>query len=297
MQKAAHLGGLLFCQGLNYHIAMGRTAAFNITRDIAAWVVVALFLFPIFWWALVSIQPMSAIFDKDQINVFDFVPTIDNYVLTLTDFGSSLFDSRVAILNSLIVATGSTVLVIVVAVLAAYSLSHHFNRYKRNFIIAVFLARVAPPIATIIPIYVVYRRIGLNDTWVGLILVHAAMNVPLAILLLKSFVDDVPREMFEAAKTDGATEFQCVSRILLPNLVGGLATTAILCFIFSWTEFLMAIYLTDQMHMLPIQISVLGATDLGPAAALSMAMLVPSFVAILLVRKYLVRGLTWGLQK
>jgi multiple sugar transport system permease protein len=276
---------------------MNRSATANFFRDITAWFVVALFMFPILWWALVSIQPASAIFDKDHINFFNFVPTLNNYILTLTDLGSSLFNSREAILNSLIVAIGSTVLVSAIGVSAAFSLSHHVNAYKHKFIIAVFLARVAPPIATIIPIYVTYRTIGLTDTWMGLVLAHTAMNAPLAILLLKSFIDEVPREMFEAAKIDGATEFQLLSKILIPNISGGLVTTAILCFVFSWTEFLMATYLTDQMHMLPVQLSILRMADWGPVAALSTATLVPSFVAILLVRKNLVRGLTWGMQR
>ena len=276
---------------------MNQSAISNFLRDLVAWTVVALFMFPIFWWALVSIQPASAIFDKDYINIFNFVPTVNNYILTLIDVGSSLFNSREAILNSLIVAIGSTVLVIMIGVSAAFSLSHHVNAHKHNFIVAVFLARVAPPIATIIPIYVTYRTIGLTDTWMGLILAHTAMNAPLAILLLKSFIDEVPREMFEAAKIDGATEFQLLSKILIPNISGGLVTTAILCFIFSWTEFLMATYLTDQMHMLPVQLSILRMADWGPVAALSTATLLPSFVAILLVRKNLVRGLTWGMQK
>jgi multiple sugar transport system permease protein len=276
---------------------MIRSAASNFLRDIVAWFVVALFMFPILWWGLVSIQPASAIYDIDQINLFDFVPTFNNYILTLTDMGSSLFNSREAILNSLVVAIGSTAFVLLVGVSAAFSLSHHLNTHKHNFMIAVFFARIAPPIATIIPVYVTFRTIGLNDTWAGLIIAHAAMNAPLAILLLKSFVDEVPREMFEAAKIDGATEFQLLSKILIPNIGGGLVTTAILCFIFSWTEFLMATYLTDQMHMLPVQLSILRMADWGPVAALSTATLLPSFVAILIVRKNLVRGLTWGLQR
>ncbi len=276
---------------------MNQSAIYNFFRDITAGFVFAVFMFPIFYWAIVSIQPVSAIFDIDHINFFNFVPTFNNYILTLTDAGSSLFNSREAILNSLVVAIGSTVLVILIGVSAAFSLSHHVNAHKHNFIIAVFLARIAPPIATIIPIYVTFRTIGLTDTWAGLILAHAAMNLPLAILMLKSFVDDVPREMFEAAKIDGATEFQLLVKILIPNISGGLVTTAILCFIFSWTEFLMATYLTDQMHMLPVQLSILRMADWGPVAALSTATLLPSFVAILLVRKNLVRGLTWGMQR
>jgi multiple sugar transport system permease protein len=276
---------------------MNQSAACNFLRDITAWTVVALFMFPVLWWALISIQPASAIYDKDHINLFNFSPTLNNYILTLTNMGSSLFNSREAILNSLIVAICSTILVIAIGVSAAFSLSHHLNAHKHNFIIVVFLARIVPPIATIIPIYITYRTIGLNDTWAGLVLAHAAMNTPLAILLLKSFVDEVPREMFEAAKIDGATEFQLLSKILIPNISGGLVTTVILCFIFSWTEFLMASYLTDHMHMLPVQLSILRMADWGPVAALSTATLIPSFVAILLVRKNLVRGLTWGLQR
>jgi multiple sugar transport system permease protein len=276
---------------------MNHSSAINFLRDISALLIVAIFMFPIFYWAIVSVQSASVIFDVNHINLFNFSPTFNNYILTLTDVGSSLFNSREAILNSLVVAIGSTILVILIGVSAAFSVSFHINKYSQNFIIAAFCARILPPIATIIPIYVTYRIIGLNDTWAGLILAHAAMNTPLAILLLKSFVDEVPREMFEAAKIDGATEFQLFSKILIPNLSGGLVTTAILCFIFSWTEFLMATYLTDQMHMLPVQLSILRMADWGPVAALSTATLVPSFVAILLVRKNLVRGLTWGLQR
>jgi multiple sugar transport system permease protein len=275
---------------------MNRSAISNFLHDISALLVVAVFMFPIVYWAIVSVQPASAIFDFHHIN-FNFVPTFNNYILTLTDIGSSLFNSREANFNSLVVAFGSTLLVILIGVSAAFSLSHHRNSYAQIFMIAAVFARIVPPIATIIPLYVTFRTIGLNDSWAGLILAHAAMNAPLAILLLKSFVDEVPREMFEAAKIDGATEFQLLSKILIPNIGGGLVTTAILCFIFSWTEFLMATYLTDQMHMLPVQLSILRMADWGPVAALSTATLLPSFVAILIVRKNLVRGLTWGLQR
>jgi multiple sugar transport system permease protein len=126
------------------------------------------------------------------------------------------------------------------------------------------------------------------------------INLPLAVLLLKSFFDDVPREIDEAALIDGASRGQTFWRVVLPMMRGGLAATAVLCFIFSWTEFLLSLFLTTEIRTVPVKISTFvtsTATEWGYITALGTSAIVPSFIFILLVQKHLVRGLTLGSLK
>lgn len=270
---------------------------YRLLRDAAAVAVVTAFMFPMFWWGLTSFKPVSAIFDKDRIVWFDFQPTLDNYIVTLVGGGPDFFVSQGAIRDSLIVATGATVLTLLAALPAAYILSLQAFRFRRGFFLWVIFHRIMPPIAILVPLVFIYHQVGLRDTLAGVILAHAAVNLAFAILLLKSFVDDVPRSIGEAAMIDGATPWQVFSRIYVPVLRGGIAATAVLCFIFSWTEFLMALFLTSTIRLLPVQLSLVVTQTWGFTAALSTAAIVPAFVFILLVQKHLVRGLTMGFEK
>ncbi|WP_373503370.1 carbohydrate ABC transporter permease [Aestuariivirga sp.] len=269
----------------------------NLFRDAAAMAVVIVFLFPLFWWGLTSLKPASAIFDKDAVVWFGFKPTFDNYIVTILGGGPAFFASQASIIDSVTVALGSTLLVLTVALPASYMLSLHDFRMRRQFFLWVLFQRLMPPIAIIVPLVFVYHHVGLRDTRLGVILAHAAMNLPFAVLLLKSFFDDVPREVGEAAMIDGAKPVQCFVRIYTPLVRGGIAATAVLCFIFSWTEFLMALFLTTSIRLLPVQLSLVVTQTWGFTAALSTASILPGFVFILLVQRHLVRGLTMGLAK
>jgi multiple sugar transport system permease protein len=124
--------------------------------------------------------------------------------------------------------------------------------------------------------------------------------MPLAVLLLKSFFDDVPRELDESAMIDGATRFQVFHMVVLPLVKGGLAATAVLCFIFSWTEFLISLQMTTSIRTIPVKITTFvtsTGTEWGLITALGSAALVPSFIFIMLVQRHLVRGLTLGSLK
>jgi multiple sugar transport system permease protein len=127
--------------------------------------------------------------------------------------------------------------------------------------------------------------------------VHGLANLPIAVLVLKSFIDDLPVEAQEAARLDGATTLQAFRHIVLPGLQGGIAATAVLCFIFSWTEYLYAGSLAVSFKTLTVKLAVLPADNWGAGAALAATTLVPAFVFILLTRRHLVRGLTLGMQK
>ena len=294
----------------------------KILRDIVAVFVTALFMFPIFWWALTSIKPISAVFDKDRVNFFDFTPTFINYGVTLFGqsrsqiaideglgmgvAGAEAYDSRMSILESIIVSIGATTVTMSVAVFAAYAISRMTFRGRGAYINWVLGQRFMPPIAILIPLVSIYKVAGMRDTdnlymgYLGLMMIYALMNLPIAVLLMKSFLDDVPKDVDEAAMIDGATRWQTFCKVVLPMVKGGVAASAVLCFIFSWTEFLLSLFLTTDIRTVPVKIQTFVTStgnEWGFIAALGTTAIIPSFVFILLVQKHLVRGLTLGSLK
>ena len=294
----------------------------KLLRDVAAVTVVGLFMFPIFWWALTSIKPSSAIFDKDRVNFFDFVPTFINYGVTLLGMsrsqmaidqgigmgvaGGGAYDSRQSILESIIVSLGATAITMAVAVFAAYAISRMMFKGRNHYLNWVLGQRFMPPIAILVPLVTIYKTAGLRDTdnlymgYFGLMMIYALMNLPIAVLLMKSFLDDVPKDVDEAAMIDGATRFQTFRKVVLPMVKGGIAASAVLVFIFSWTEFLLSLFLTTEIRTVPVNIQTFVTStgnEWGFIAALGTAAVIPSFIFILLVQKNLVRGLTLGSLK
>ena len=294
----------------------------QIARDGLAIVVTGIFMFPIFWWALTSLKPMSAIFDKDRIVWFDFVPTVVNYAVTIfglsraqlaidEGFGMGVtgdggYDSRQTIIDSIIVSVGSTTLTMLVAIPAAYALSRMAFKGRDTYLNWILGQRFLPPIAILIPLVTIYKAAGLRDTdnvymgYVGLALIYALMNLPIAVLLMKSFFDDIAKDVDEAAMIDGATRAQTFRRIILPLVKGGVAASAVLCFIFSWTEFLLSLFLTTEIRTVPVKIQTFvtsTGSEWGFISALGTAAVVPSFIFILFVQRHLVRGLTLGSLK
>jgi len=276
--------------------------------------IVGIFIFPIAWFALTSVKPISAVFNKDRVVVFDFEPTLENYRVTVlggrkSDTDSSLlmgtsgegaYDGRGAILSSLIIAISSTLLATSISLLAAYALSRLAFRGSQGYMHWILSQRFLPPIAIIIPLVFIFRDLGLRDTHLGIIIAHTLINIPIALLILKSFFDDVPVEVDQAAMIDGATRFQCFYLVVLPMVKGGIAATAVLCFIFSWTEFLLSLFLTNSIRTIPVKITTFvtsTGSEWGYISALGTAAIIPGFIFILLVQNHLVRGLTMGAIK
>lgn len=269
----------------------------NLLRDATAIVVVGLFVFPMLWWAFVSIQPYTTIFNKDQIAFLNFEPTFDNYRIAFMSDGPDGFSARTALVHSVIIATGSTALAVGLGLLGAYGLSRFCRRNDSIYSMSILSVRFLPPIALIIPAAFLFREFGMFDTHAGVIVMHSVMNLPLSILMLKSFFDEIPHELDEAARIDGASHFQILTQIVIPIARGGIAATAILCFIFSYTEFLMSLFLTVSFRTLPVTLSIIPWGDFGQLAAAATATTLPSIVFILVLQRHLVRGLTLGIQK
>ncbi len=201
-------------------------------------------------------------------------------------------------LNSLVIAFGSTFLAVVLGTLAAYGFSRFKVPLKDDLLFFILSTRMMPPIAVAIPIYLMYREAGLSDTWLGMILLYTAVNVSLAVWLLKGFIDEIPREYEDAAMVDGYTRFQAFIKVVLPQAATGIAATAIFCLIFAWNEYAFAVLLTSgnaqtAPPFIPIIIGE-GGQDWPAVAAGTTLFLLPILAFTVLLRKHLLRGITFG---
>ena len=201
-------------------------------------------------------------------------------------------------INSLIIAFGSTALSVVLGVTAAYAFSRFRVPGKDDLLFFILSTRMMPPIAVAIPIYLMYREVGLSDTRLGMILLYTAVNVSLAVWLLKGFIDEIPSEYEEAALIDGYTRLQAFFKVVLPQATTGIVATAIFCLIFAWNEYAFAVLLTSgeaqtAPPFIPISIGE-GGQDWPAVAAGSTLFLLPILVFTVLLRKHLLRGITFG---
>lgn len=200
--------------------------------------------------------------------------------------------------NSLVIGFGSTFLAVFLGVLAAYGFSRFKVPLKDDLLFFILSTRMMPPIAVAIPIFLMYRKLGLSDTYLGMILLYTAVNVSLAVWLLKGFIDEIPREYEEAAMIDGYTRFQAFIKIVLPQAATGIASTAIFCLIFAWNEYAWALLLTSgEAQTAPPFIPTIigeGGLDWPAVAAGTTLFLIPILLFTIYLRKHLLRGITFG---
>src|SRR6478736_5132931 len=200
--------------------------------------------------------------------------------------------------NSMVIGFGSTFLAVCFGTAAAYAFSRFRVPLADDLLFFILSTRMMPPIAVAIPIYLMFRHLGLNDTHLGLILLYTVVNLSLAVWLLKGFMDEIPREYEEAAMVDGYTRWQAFVKVVLPQAATGIATTAIFCLIFSWNEYAFALLLTSGTAQTspPFIPTIIGEGGLDwPAMAAGTALfLLPVLFFTVLLRKHLLRGITFG---
>ena len=210
--------------------------------------------------------------------------------------GPSRFAERY--LNSVLIGFGSTFLAVFLGTLAAYGFSRFRVPLQDDLLFFILSTRMMPPIAVAIPIFLMFRTLGLSDTYLGMILLYTAVNVSLAVWLLKGFIDEIPREYEEAALVDGYTRFQAFVKVVLPQAVTGIAATAIFCLIFAWNEYAFALLLTSgNAQTAPPFIPTIigeGGLDWPAVAAGTTLFLLPILVFTVLLRQHLLRGITFG---
>jgi len=210
--------------------------------------------------------------------------------------GPSRYGER--FLNSVIIGFGSTALCMVLGTMAAYAFSRFKVPLKDDLLFFILSTRMMPPIAVAIPIYLMFSKLGLSDTHLGMILLYTAVNLSLSVWLLKGFIDEIPVEYEEAALIDGYSRFQAFTKVVLPQAATGIASTAIFCLIFAWNEYAFAVLLTSGTAQtappfIPTIIGVSGK-DWPAVAAGATIFLVPVMVFTILLRKHLLRGITFG---
>lgn len=210
--------------------------------------------------------------------------------------GPSRFGER--FLNSVVIGFGSTFLSVFLGTLAAYAFSRYRVPIKDDLLFFILSTRMMPPIAVAIPIFLMFRSVGLSDTHAGMILLYTAVNLSLSVWLLKGFIDEIPREYEEAALIDGYTRFQAFCKVVLPQAATGIASTAIFCLIFAWNEYAFAVLLTSGTAQtappfIPTIIGV-GGQDWPAVAAGASLFLLPVMIFTILLRKHLLRGITFG---
>ncbi len=263
-------------------------------------------LIPIVWMATMAFKPVEEWTDAGQaLHWLPRHPTLDNFRFIFGESTSRLIVSldRTAgrpILASLSAATLGTIIAMVCGTLSAYGVS----RFKAggNLPLALLQLRIFPPMAVMIPVMIMWSFLGLVDTWYGLALIYGIVTLPFSFWLMKTFFDEMPRELEEAALVEGCSRFRVFHRITLPMMMAPFASAALLVFIFNWSDYLIALLLTTkEWRTIPVYMASLSSSMTGQLygakAALGLIAAVPPVILGLVIQRYLVRGLTFGALK
>jgi multiple sugar transport system permease protein len=269
----------------------GRPA--GLARQAAIGLVLLVLLLPFLWLLQMSFKSNDLILQFPPPLIFS--PTLENYKSLWGGAFSASF------VNSLLSATFSTALALLLGVPAAYALSRRVGRGKHALSFAILVTRMAPPIAFTIPFFLFYRWIGLLDTVTGLVLVYTSFNLPLVIWMMQPFFETMPSSLEEAALVDGASTRVIFMKIVLPIVAPGIAATAILCFLYAWNDFFFALILTrTSARTAPVAVVNFmnyEGWEWGKIAAGGSLVMAPVLAFSLAVRRYLVSGLTAGAVK
>jgi multiple sugar transport system permease protein len=273
---------------------------------LSSWAVVA--FFPIYWMVSTSFKPDTQWFAWPPV-YFPRPPTLANYMnvwfgaeqYAATQYSISSQKPLISLGNSIVIATTSTLLAVLFGSVIAYGVS----RYKvlseaRMF--QLLMLRMIPPIVVVAPLSLYYSALGLLDSLVGIILIYFITSLPYAVWMTKSFIDEVPREIEQAAEILGASRWRTIFEIVLPLIRSGLVATFLFILILTWSEYLLALILTKtQVATLPIELSKYqGSTEgrvYGRQAALAVGITVPLMIVGLIIRKHLARGFSFGMVR
>ena len=263
---------------------------------IVVFAVVFIILFPFYITLDVSVKPLSA--SKEfPWSFITLAPTIEHYVRVL--IARNLFHHM---LVTAFIGLGTTVLALVLAILASFSLSRFRFKGQKFFSRSVLMVYMFPPILLVVPLYLIYVRVGLNDTLLALILTNTTFSLPFAIWMLKSFFDVIPSELDDAALIDGCNSLSVIWYVILPVAGPGVVATAVFCFMLAWGEYLFALTFINSQALQPITVamySLIGPYALNPGILMSASVLsaVPPVIFFFIAQKWIIKGLTAGAVK
>ncbi len=252
--------------------------------------------FPVLYIVLSSFKQQKEIFKFPPDLIF--APTLDHYVSLITKW-DGFFQT---LLNSLIISVGATALACVTAILSGYVYSRYNNRFLAGSVIYLIAIRLLPPIVVTLPLFPIVDALKLSDTHIVLIVLYATFWVSMCTMIMKTFIDKIPRTLDEAAIVDGATTLQSLMRVIMPLALQGVAACAIFVFIFSWNEYLFAlIFTTQHAKTAPLIISEVmdsvSGTNWGVLFAGVTVQLLPVTLLVMFAQRFLIAGLTAGSVK
>ena len=256
------------------------------------WVAVVVIFGPIFWLIVTSFKTNAAAYALPPRILF--TPTLEQYAAALADFWAPFF-------NSVIIVGASTIISLLLGVPAAFALSFYTSKRNEGIVFWFITTKALPQVAVLVPLFVIFRTLQLLDTVWVLIIIFTGMNTPIVVWMMYQFMKDLPRGILEAAQVDGVNLSQMLLRIVIPLTRAGIASTAMLCVIFAWNEFLFSVSFTS-VDWQPLSVAVASQqTSRGQfwaqlSAFTSLAIIVPVIVGWL-TQKQLVRGLTSGAVK
>lgn len=254
-------------------------------------------LFPIYWMITTSFKPKLDVYlGPKYVPWVDFKPVLQWWHRIFTVEREEVIPPLIA---SMVIATGSSVCAVILGTMAAYGLTRFRFKFgtmrNRDILVWIVSQRMMPPIVVGLALFIMFRMVNLLDTWVGMILIYTAFNLPIAVWMMRNFLSQIPTSTEEAAMVDGASRAQIFLRIIIPMTLSSLMATFLLCFIFAWNEFLLALILTfDRAQTVPILIAS-QHFQRGPQwwdiSALSMLAIAPVVIIALSLQRYFVRGL------
>jgi len=247
-------------------------------------------MFPFLWMIIISLKSKAQTYDP---SVWFFSPTFENY--------KQVFENRDALSylkNSTIVVVFTTVISIFIGGMAAYGFARFEFKKKENRAFWILSLRMLPPMASVIPIFVMASLLNVLDTHFVLVVCYMLFNIPFTIWMMRSFFEEIPVALEEAAFVDGASRFQVFIKIILPLATPGLIATAIFCIINSWNEFVFALFLTSaDASTLPTTVTLflsVSGVAWGEMSSIGVVTILPVLVFAMIVQKYMIRGLTFG---
>jgi sorbitol/mannitol transport system permease protein len=281
----------------HHRLGVGEGRGAHVLLSIAAWIAALVFFFPVFWTVLNSFKEEQ---DANTSPKLLFDPTLDRYS-DVTSATPGLLSFREAVMNSVIVVTISTIIVLLLAIPAAYALAVKPIYKWRDVLLFFISTKFLPVVASILPLWIIAREFDLLNTRLVLVVLYTAMNLPLAVWMLHSFFREIPRELIEASEIDGAGLRGQLSTVVLPIAIPGIAATALLCVIFAWNEYFYAVQLNPvSASTVPIWVTTNISTRgdfLAKLSAASVLACVPVVLAGWLAQKRMIRGLAMGAIK
>lgn len=279
----------------------------TLTQAVLLAMALVLVLFPVFWIVMTAIKPPTdwnaspAIWVPSQPTVVNFKTLFDPDAIREYGVGGVSQPATKAVWGSLLASVTATALSVLIGLFSAIGISRYGTQSKSTPLV-ILSGRMFPPAAIAVPFVIIFSTVGLTDSYVGLIAIYVAATLPFSTWMLKSFVDDLPREIEEAAMLDGKSRFAAHLTVTIPLIKGGLFATTMFIFILNWSEFMFALVLSyTNVNTIPVQlakyVTATAGTLYGVQAALAVLAMVPLVIAGYLIQGHLARGMTFGAIK